>query len=120
MSSTERPLIRRSLRALIPVVALGATLMAVPAYADVPVGWSDPDPVSPLGFLFIVVGAPLALMLVIALFVLVPGFTRGEGLTGKTEHADDQWFGGRASTNELPSGADVERPAIKGGASGTW
>lgn len=108
------------MRVLIPVVALGATLMALPAYADVPVGWSDPDPVSPLGFLFVVIGAPLALMLLISLFVLVPGFTRGEGLTGKTEHADDQWYGGRASTNELQASSTSERPAIKGGASGNW
>lgn len=120
MSTTQRPLARRTLRILAPVIALAATLVAVPAHADVPVGWSEPDPVSPLGFLFVVIGAPIGLMLVIALVVLVPGFSRGEGLTGKDEHADDQWFGGRSNANELTSGDSSDTPAIKGGASGSW
>lgn len=94
--------------------------MAVPAYADVPVGWSEPDAVSPLGFLLVVVGAPLALMVLIGLVLMAPGFTRGEGLTGKAAGDDDQWFGGRRQgVGEVGSG-DSDRPAISGGASGSW
>ena len=108
------------LRTATPVLALGLSLLALPAHADVPVGWSNPDPVSPLAFLLVVLGAPLALLVVISLFVLAPGFTRGEGITGRDEHADDQWFGGRRSATELESSSAEDTPAITGGASGTW
>lgn len=108
-----------------PLIALGVALMvqtlaAVPAHADVPIGWSNPDPVSPLTFLFVVVGAPVALVLLIALVVLTPGFSRGEGLTGKNEHADDRWFGGSRNAMELESGTSSKTSEITGGASGSW
>lgn len=94
--------------------------MTLPAHADVPVGWSEPEAVSPLAFLLVVLGAPVALVLLIAVVVMAPGFTRGEGMTGKGEHDDDQWFGGRKQrVSELDSGGSDPR-ALPGGASGSW
>ncbi|UAL29012.1 hypothetical protein K8W59_14515 [Nocardioides rotundus] len=122
MTTPPRPIARRSLRILAPLVAVGVAVTAAPAHADVPVGWSDPDPVSPLGFLIVLVLAPMACVLLIGLVLLGPGFARGEGMTGKDEHADDQWFGGRRSTAELESGSGDGKaiPARTGGASGRW
>ena len=122
MTTSPRPQARRALRALTPVLALAALALspASPAHADVPVGWSDPAPVSAMDLILVLLVFPLVVVAVISLVYLVPGFVRGEGFTGRDEHADDQWFGGRRSTHELGSSAEGDERAITGGASGTW
>jgi hypothetical protein len=120
VSTRERPRERRALRLLVPASALGLALTALPAAADEPVGWSDAAPVSTLHLLLFTFGLPLAVLLVIALVFLAPGFARGEGMTGKDEHHDDQWFGGRGSANELESGSGDDVQAITGGSGGRW
>lgn len=125
MTTSPRRPARRALRALTPVPGLVAVLvvpalLAAPAHADVPVGWSDPAPVSAMDLILVLLVFPLVAIAVVSLVYLVPGFVRGEGFTGRDEHADDQWFGGRRSTHELASPAEGDERAITGGASGTW
>ena len=66
MTSQLAPTVRRALAALL---ALGATVLAAvslavltaaPAAAEVPTGWSDPDPVDPV-FVLLVVGGVIVL-----------------------------------------------------------
>ncbi len=78
---TSRPL-RVALRAAAATVAAAPLLTAAPALADVPVGWSDPDPVSILDFLWIFVGAPLVLFVIIGFIAYVPALIKGEKLSG--------------------------------------
>jgi len=78
---TSRPL-RVALRAAAATVAAAPLLTAAPALADVPVGWSDPDPVSILDFLWIFVGAPLVLFVIIGFVAYVPALIKGEKLSG--------------------------------------
>lgn len=93
--------------------------LAGPASADVPQGWSDPAPVSPLHAVLLLGGVPLLLFVVISLLVLVPGYRKGERFTsGGTTH-EDQWFGGpRTGTEELAAPDTDESEA--GGASARW
>ena len=113
-------LLRRIRRTSVALLA-GALVLAVgaPAGADVPVGWSDPDPVDPWHAVLLLVGAPLLLILVITALVVVPGMVRGERFTPGGQATADQWFGGpRSGTAELPAPDDEESNA--GGASGRW
>jgi hypothetical protein len=65
------------------VAAVGLTLlMASPALADVPEGWSDPSKPSAWAWIFILVVAPIALTAIITLLVAGPGILKGHGLTG--------------------------------------
>jgi hypothetical protein len=112
-------LVRRSARSAalltVPVVALFTT----PALAaGVPEGWSNPDPVEPLHFLFIVAGAPVILFLVIALLTAAPALIRGEKVFATTA-TEGEWLGGpRQGTEALPA-PDGEGSAA-GGASGSF
>ncbi len=63
--------------------AAGLTLlMATPALADVPQGWSNPKPVSALDWLLVLLIIPIGLAAVIVLLVAGPGLLRGKGFTG--------------------------------------
>lgn len=105
-------------------VVLGAATLVVlalagPAGADVPEGWSDPEPVSVLPALLLLAGVPILLFVVITLLVLLPGLRRGERATPGAAHHDDEWFGGpRSGTAELAA-ADTEQSQA-GGASARW
>ena len=105
-------------------VVLGAAALAVlalagPAAADVPQGWSDPEPVPALPALLLLAGVPILLFVVIAVAVLLPGVRRGERLTPGAVAHEDQWFGGpRAGTSELAA-PDTEHSEA-GGASARW
>ena len=105
-------------------VVLGAATLALlalagPAGAEVPEGWSDPDPVSVLPALLVLGGVPILLFLVITVVVLLPGARRGERLTPGAVTHGDQWFGGpRLGTAELAA-PDTERSEA-GGASARW
>lgn len=96
-----------------------AVLLAAPASADVPEGWSNPDPVSGITVLWMLVGVPIGLILLIALFTYAPAMIRGEKLTPGPARTDDEWFGGpRKGTSELAGPDDEQSKA--GAASGRW
>ncbi len=102
------------------LVAVGtpSLLAAAPAQADVPEGWSDPDPVSMFESLMVVVGIPLALIVLITLAVYLPALARGERVAPGASRVEDRWFGGpRQGTHELESRGDTGET---GGASGRW
>ena len=103
------------------VLAGGGLVVAAagPAGADVPEGWSDPAPVSPLHAVLLLVGVPLLLFVLITIAVVVPGLVRGERFTPGGQATEDQWFGGpRKGTAELPAPDTEESNA--GGASARW
>ena len=103
------------------VLAVGGLVLAAagPAGADVPEGWSDPEPVSPLHAVLLLVGVPLLLFVLITIAVVVPGLVRGERFTPGGQATEDQWFGGpRKGTAELPAPDTEESNA--GGASARW
>jgi hypothetical protein len=103
------------------VVLAGALVLAVagPAGADVPEGWSNPDPVDPMHTILVLVGIPLLLFVVITALVVLPGVFKGERFTPGGQATEDQWFGGpRQGTAELPAPDTDESKA--GGASGRW
>jgi len=119
--NTSHSQLRRIARAATASVAVATVvvspLIAMPAYADVPEGWSDPDPVDGLQALLVLGGIPLALFLVITLLVLAPSLARGERLGSAAP--GNEWFGGpRTGTDELE--ADSAREIETGGASGRW
>jgi hypothetical protein len=123
--TSNSPLPRRA-----ALVVGSATLLVLayagPAAADIPVGWSDPPPVSALRDILIFIGIPLLITAAIFAAVYLPGVIRGESVAPAGAHTDDQWFGGRRATAELESstaGRDAEETESArdtGGASGTW
>lgn len=118
MTSTTTRLARRTGAV---ILAAGLSLLAAaPAHAEVPEGWSNPDDVSALQLLTVIVGLPLVLFVLITGAVLVPALARGEKLLPSTSTPDDQWFGGpRRPAGELePSQQRQVGPT--GGASGSW
>lgn len=120
-SSTDS---RRAARALsgllVPGIAVSAiALTPVPAHADVPEGWSNPDPVDKLDALLLLVGGPLLLIVLICLAVYLPSMIRGERLLPDHGREDAQWLGGpHQGAAELPAADDSKSRA--GGASGSW
>ena len=117
----------RCLAVVAVAVALPLTYAAA-ASADVPEGWSDPEPVSPLHALLVFVGIPLLLAVLLALAVYLPSVVRGESLAPAGARAEDQWFGGRRDADKALSASPSGRPAAgelgsaeeTGGASGGW
>lgn len=96
-----------------------ALAVALPASADVPQGWSDPDPVSWLTILWLLIGIPVGLFVLITLAVYAPAVARGERVAPGEPKVEDQWFGGpRKGTNELAAPDTDESKA--GSASGRW
>ena len=117
----------RCLAVVTVAVALPLTYAAA-ASADVPEGWSDSEPVSPLHALLVFVGIPLLLTVLLALAVYLPSVVRGESLAPAGARAEDQWFGGRRDADKALSASPSGRPAAgelgsaeeTGGASGGW
>ncbi len=98
-----------------PVLAL----LATPAHADVPEGWSEPETVDTLQALLLFVGGPILLFALIALAVYLPAMIRGERLLPDHGAGEAQWLGGpRSGTHELASPELDE--SRTGGASGSW
>jgi hypothetical protein len=97
---------------------------AGPASADIPVGWSNPAPVSALRFVLLFVGIPVLLTIAILLAVYLPGVVRGESVAPAGARSDDQWFGGRRGTAELESASssrsDESGDRDTGGAGSSW
>lgn len=113
---------------LVMAVAVAIPLLqAGAASADVPEGWSDPDPVNVLHFLLVVVGIPALLIVLIALTIYLPPIVRGESVTPAGARGEGEWFGGRRDPEKaLAAGSSTtaagELPAAEdtGGASGRW
>lgn len=121
--SPVRGAARRAVRpvsAASTVAAVAAlTLVATPAGADVPEGWSNPADVDMLSALLLLAGAPLLLFVLITVAVYVPAMVRGERLTPGASEPDSSWFGGpRRGSRELAAPDDDTSAA--GGARGTW
>ena len=101
-------------------------LVAGPASAKVPEGWSgtDPSQIPVQQVLLVLVVLPLLLIALITAAVYVPALVRGERVAPGVAPVEDQWFGGpRGGTRELESGADRGEPGVEeqtGGAGGRW
>lgn len=120
-SSTVSRRTRRALAVLgVPSLAVTAVaLLPTAAQADVPEGWSDPDPVDKLNALLLLAGGPLLLFVLICLAVFLPAMVRGERLLPDHGRPDAQWLGGpHQGAAELPAADDAKSRA--GGASGSW
>jgi hypothetical protein len=116
VTSTTQTLLRRA--AVLTAAVATPLLVVSPAGADVPEGWSDPDPVSGMHALLVLGGIPLLLFLGIVLAVYLPAMARGERVAPGGAAPDNQWFGGpRSGTHELGSAAETDGT---GGASGRW
>ncbi|HEY1135661.1 MAG TPA: hypothetical protein VGE77_13885 [Nocardioides sp.] len=116
---TPRGPVRR-VAALTLATALVLVASALPAQADVPLGW-DPErqPVDNLHILWIVLGIVGGILLIVAACYL-PAVARGEDVRpGGARAVEAEWFGGpRKGHDELAAPDDAESQA--GGASGRW
>ncbi|MGA9749247.1 MAG: hypothetical protein WBQ50_17465 [Nocardioides sp.] len=115
---------RTRTRALIPAVAL--LTLPVPAFAASTDQWAPAEPVSPVSFLLVLVIAPAALFLLIALLSSIGGMVRSESSyqPGLAWRHEPEWFGGPRGALEaaddqraVASGSDAPE---RGGASGRW
>lgn len=123
-STTAVRAVRRATRAAsagaLLVFVAGGALLASPAAANTPEGWSNPPAVETTHALLVLLAAPLGLFLLIALAVYVPALARGERVSPSAAGAlESQWFGGpRKSHDELAAPDNDESQS--GGASGRW
>ncbi len=77
------------------LVLAGLGLMASTAgaaMADAAEGWSETPAVSGLDMLWILVGAPILLYLIVAVLAYLPGLVKGEKTPAKELERDDTWF----------------------------
>ncbi len=118
-TSQIRTLTRRT--AVVLAAALLPLFAAGPAGAEIPEGWSNPEPVSLLSVLVVIAAIPLGIALLITLGVYGPALARGEHVAPGSD-TPDQWFGGPRQPAELEAGGDArtEAPSTTGGGSGTW
>jgi len=116
-TSQIRTLTRRA--AVVLAAALLPLIAAGPAGAEVPEGWSDPEPVSFLSLLLVIAVIPVGIGLILALGVYGPALARGEHVAPGAD-TPDQWFGGPRNRAELEAGGDAEETASSGGGSGRW
>lgn len=116
MTTPLQTLLRRA-AVTVGSFAAATVVLTGPALADVPVGWSHPDPMSWGHLLVVILAIPVGLALVISLLVMLPGMVKGDGVAGG--HAGGQWIGGpRKGTAELAGPDDEQSEA--GGASARW
>lgn len=118
-ATTQNRHVRHVARAVPVGVVASAVLVAGPARANVPEGWSDPEPVDTLEALALLAGVPLLLFLLIALAVYLPSLASRGAEARTTGTPEREWFGGpRTSIDELaaPDGSDSKA----GGASVRW
>ena len=113
--NTSHPHLLRFTRAVALTLVVALPTVATPSYAQVPEGWSDPQPVDKLHALLVLGGIPLALFVVITLLVMAPSLAKGERASTS---GGSEWFGGPGKgTDELTAASE---PAETGGASGRW
>jgi hypothetical protein len=121
---TSRTRMSVRLSAVLSTAAGTSLLVAGPASAEVPDGWSDPPPIPELQALLIFVGIPLLMIVLITAAVYVPAMVRGERVAPGAVPVEDQWFGGpRGGVRELEAGSGRGEPSAQsdtGGAGGRW
>jgi hypothetical protein len=120
---TSKTLARVRRSAVLTTVSGLSILLAGPASAEVPEGWSNPEPVPVLEALLILAGIPLLLIVVISAAVYVPAIVRGERVAPNAPEIENQWFGGpRSGTRELETADRGEggQASETGGAGGRW
>ena len=118
MTSTTTRLARRTGTVLLATAV--SLLAAAPAHAEVPEGWSNPEDVSLLQILTVIVGLPLVLFVIITGAVLAPALARGEKLLPSRSSTPDQWFGGPGRPAGELEPAQQRQVGPTGGASGSW
>jgi hypothetical protein len=113
--------VRRATRAATFAAGTGliasSVLLAGPADAGVPEGWSNPEEVDNLHALLLLGGVPLLLFVLIALAVYLPSFARS--VATPEPGAGNEWIGGPRRTVDELAGPDSEASKA-GGASGRW
>ena len=109
----------RTLAVIVVAVALPLTY-AVAALADVPEGWSEPEDVSFMHTLLVLVGIPLLCMVLIGLAVYLPSVVRGESVSPAGVRAEDEWFGGRRDADKALEARGAGSSDETGGARGSW
>lgn len=124
MISTNTRALRRAARtattaAILGGVAVSGVVLASPAQANVPEGWSNPDDVDTVHALTLLVGVPLALFVIIGLLVYLPSMARGQRGADGVSGRDAEWFGGPRKSNDELAAPDTEESQA-GGASGKW
>lgn len=113
-------LVRRTAHAAV-VLTFPLLLIAVaaPASAAPPVSWNQPEGLSTLDTLLLIVGAPLALMVVITLLVMAPSIAKG---TNQRTHVP--WYAEPMTFGTMPadeSSTDADTAGMTGGgASVRW
>ena len=107
---------RHHRRRALPLTNAGA------ASADVPEGWSEPDDVSFMHTLLVLVAIPLLCFVLLAMAVYVPSIVRGESVAPAGARADDEWFGGRRDATQSRRSSSARKLSADetGGASGSW
>ncbi len=111
------PASRRALRAGAIAAAVAAALIASPASADVPEGWSNPEKVDVLHALLVFGGLPILIVLVVVILGMLPKLIKGEKILSPSGSSTAQWVGGPgAGAAELPAGGEH----TTGGASGSY
>jgi hypothetical protein len=123
LSVTSRTFMRVRRSAVLTTATGLSLLVAGPASAEVPEGWSNPPAVPMLEALLILAGIPLLLIVVISAAVYLPAMARGERVAPGAAPVADQWFGGpRGGARELESSDRDERASEgeTGGAGGRW
>lgn len=120
----DAPVVRRSLRALALTPAVLLPLLAAPALAAPPSTWPEPEPMSTLDFLLVIVLIPLGLALLITVLAYIPVMVKGEKYTpGRAWRNENEWFGGPKDGLEATDRAEVpaEDAAVdRGGSSARW
>lgn len=114
MSKPLETLVRR---AAVTAAAASAFVIAgaTPALADVPEDWSNPEDMSVLFLLALIVGIPVLLGVIITVLTLLPSLLRGEGLRG-SDRTPAEWVGGPREGTPLAEQESSET----GGASARW
>jgi hypothetical protein len=107
----------------VSVVALGlaAGLTTSPAYAEPPSTsfWEEAEDPSALEFLAIFVGAPLAIIAVLALLVYLPSMMRGQSSEPALVFSQrSEWFGGPRKKPDAEDDKAEREPT--GGAGAQW
>jgi hypothetical protein len=112
--------LRRAARAA-AVLTTPLLIIAVvaPASAAPPVSWNQPEGMSTLDTLLLIVGAPLALLVVITLLVMAPSIAKGSNQrTHVPWYAEPMMFG---TTPADASSSDTDTADMTGGgASVRW
>ncbi len=91
----RQPIVRRVTRGTTIAVGLVLGSLAAPAVAAPPTDWPETTDESPLHYLLLFFGFPLAIAAVLFLLVYLPSMTkRGSTEPALAFHKDSEWFGG--------------------------